>query len=54
LAAYLAAANAGEHELSAYLRTYVHAGEDAYRRAVDPERLAGWSASVQDWQELFR
>jgi len=32
----------------------VHAGEDAYRAAIDPERLTRWSDSVADWQELFR
>ncbi|MBA3907633.1 MAG: CoA transferase subunit A, partial [Pseudonocardiales bacterium] len=54
LAAYLAAASAGEDELTAYVDRYVQPGEDAYRRAVDPGRLAGWSASVADWQDLFR
>jgi glutaconate CoA-transferase subunit A len=54
LAAYLEAAGAGGAELAAYLDRYVHAGEDAYRAAVDPERLTRWTASVADWQELFR
>jgi glutaconate CoA-transferase subunit A len=52
LAAYLEAAAGGD--VTTYLARYVHAGEDAYRRAVDPERLTGWSASVDDWQGLFR
>jgi glutaconate CoA-transferase subunit A len=54
LAAYLAAAGAGGDELAAYLDRYVYAGEEAYRREVDAERLVGWSASVTGWQELFR
>jgi len=52
LAAYIAAAGSGD--LDAYLDRYVFAGEDAYRRDVDAQRLTAWSASVQDWQELFR
>jgi hypothetical protein len=52
LAAYLEAAGSGD--VTAYLDAYVHAGEDAYRAAVDPERLTRWSASVADWQELYR
>jgi glutaconate CoA-transferase, subunit A len=52
LAAYLEAAGSGD--VTAYLDAYVHAGEDAYRAAVDPERLTRWSGSVADWQELFR
>jgi glutaconate CoA-transferase, subunit A len=39
---------------SGYIDRYVQPGEEAYRREVAPERLAGWSASVEDWQELFR
>lgn len=54
LATYVAAATAGGAELAGYLDRYVHAGEEAYRRDVDAERLTGWSASVADWQELFR
>lgn len=54
LAAYIAAAASGGDELAAYLDRYVHAGEDAYRSAVDPERLTRWSESVPAWQELFR
>jgi glutaconate CoA-transferase, subunit A len=50
LAAYIAAAG----DIGTYLDRYVYPGEDAYRREVAPERLAGWSASVEDWQELFR
>ena len=53
LAAYLAAA-AGGGDVTGYLDAYVHAGEDAYRAAIDPARLTRWSASVADWQELFR
>ena len=53
LAGYVAAASRGG-DLAGYLDRYVHAGEDAYRRDVAPERLVGWSASVDDWQELFR
>lgn len=52
LATYIAAVNDGG--IDTYLDRYVHPGEDAYRREVDAQRLAGWSASVQDWQELFR
>jgi glutaconate CoA-transferase subunit A len=52
LATYIKAVNDGG--IDAYLDRYVHAGEEAYQRAVDAQRLAGWSASVQDWQELFR
>lgn len=54
LATYLAAATAGGAELDAYLGRHVHAGEDAHRRAVGPERLTRWSDSVDAWQELFR
>ena len=46
LAAYLEAAGSGD--VTAYLDTYVHAGEDAYRAAVDPERLTRWSGSVAE------
>ena len=49
LAAYIAAASAGGTELAAYLNRYVHAGEDAYRRDVDPQRLVDWSISTTDW-----
>jgi glutaconate CoA-transferase subunit A len=52
LAAYLEAAGSGD--VTAYLDAFVHAGEDAYRAAVDTERLTRWSASVADWQELYR
>lgn len=52
LAAYVAAASGDG--LDAYLDRYVHPGEEAYRREVDAQRPAGWSASVEDWQELFR
>ena len=48
LAEYIATAG------SEYLDRYVRPGEEAYRRAVHPERLTRWSASVEDWQELFR
>ncbi len=54
LQAYLEAAGAGEDALAAYLDRYVNAGEDAYRRAVDPERLTRWSESTDAWMELFR
>jgi glutaconate CoA-transferase, subunit A len=48
LAEYIATAG------SEYLDRYVHPGEDAYQRAVNAQRLTGWSASVEDWQEIFR
>lgn len=54
LAAYIKAASAGGADLEGYLDRYVHAGEDAYRLAVDPERLVGWSISTDAWKELFR
>ncbi len=54
LAEYVAAAGAGGDELTSYLDSYVHAGEEAYRASVQPERLAGWTESTQAWQELFR
>lgn len=54
LRTYLAAAGAGGAELAGYLDRYVHAGEDAYRAAVAPERLTRWSESTPRWQELFR
>ncbi len=54
LATYLAAAGAGGQALEDYLREFVHVGEATYRDAVAPGRLAGWSASPDAWQELFR
>ncbi len=48
LAEYIATAGSG------YLDRYVRPGEEAYRRAVQPQRLTAWSTSVEDWQELFR
>lgn len=54
LATYLAAASTGGEALEDYLQRFVHAGEAAYLDAVDPERLTGWSASPEAWQELFR
>jgi glutaconate CoA-transferase, subunit A len=52
LAAYLAAASADD--VDTYLDTYVRVGEDAYREAVDPERLSSWDDSPEAWQGLFR
>lgn len=54
LATYIKAASAGGADLEGYLDRYVHAGEAAYRLAVDPERLVGWSISTDAWKELFR
>jgi glutaconate CoA-transferase subunit A len=54
LAEYVAAASAGGDAVTAYLDTYVHVGEEAYRALVHPERLSGWSASDDAWMEMFR
>jgi len=54
LRSYVDAATRGGDALDAYLRSYVHAGEDAYLAAVEPARLTGWNRSTQDWLELFR
>lgn len=54
LAEYLAAAGAGGPALQQYLDRYVFAGERAYRDLIDGERLGSWSASTEQWQELFR
>ena len=54
LAEYVAAANAGPDEVTAYLERYVLPGEDAYRALVAPERLTAWSTSDEAWMELFR
>jgi glutaconate CoA-transferase, subunit A len=54
LAGYVAAASAGGEELAAYLDRYVAPGEDAYRGAVDVERITSWSDSDEAWMEVFR
>ena len=54
LAEYVKAAAAGGDAVEAYLDRYVHVGEDAYRDLVDPQRLTAWSASDEEWKELFR
>jgi glutaconate CoA-transferase, subunit A len=54
LAEYVKAAAAGGELLEAYLDRYVRPGEDAYREAVAPGRLAAWAESDGAWMELFR
>jgi glutaconate CoA-transferase subunit A len=54
LAEYVKAAAGGGDALEAYLDRYVRPGEDAYRALVDASRLASWSDSDEQWQELFR
>jgi glutaconate CoA-transferase, subunit A len=53
---YVAAAQGGPDDLDKYLATYVYGGEESYRAAIGPERLAalaGWSDSTSAWRELF-
>lgn len=53
LAGWVAAASAGGDELAAYLDRYVGRGEDAYRAAVDVDRITSWSDSDEAWMEVF-
>ncbi len=54
LAEYVKAAATGREVLQAYLDRYVRPGEDAYRGLLDRERLTSWTASDEQWRELFR
>ncbi|MGD0068099.1 MAG: CoA-transferase [Streptosporangiaceae bacterium] len=54
---YLTAAQAGATDLEKYVATYIQGDEETYREAIGPGRLgalAGWSQSVDAWQEVFR
>lgn len=58
LAEYVAAAQAGGEDVSAYLKTYVYGVDEAgYRELLGGDRLdrlRTWSDSTEDWQALFR
>ncbi|HVN13462.1 MAG TPA: CoA-transferase [Kineosporiaceae bacterium] len=54
LAEYVKAAATGGDALRAYLDRYVRPGEEAYRDLLDGGRLTSWTASEQQWMELFR
>jgi glutaconate CoA-transferase, subunit A len=57
LAGWVAAANAGEAAVAAWLDRYVQGvDEEGYRKAVGEDRLLalrGWSASIDAWKELL-
>ena len=54
LAEYVKAASVGGDTFEAYLDRYVRIDERAYRDLTGAERLRAWSASDEQWQELFR
>jgi glutaconate CoA-transferase subunit A len=54
LAEYVKAAAAGGEAFEAYLDRYVRVDEQTYRALTVGERLTRWSASDEQWQELFR
>ncbi|WP_088282700.1 CoA transferase subunit A [Kineosporia sp. A_224] len=54
LAEYVKAAAAGGDAFEAYLDRYVRVDEQTYRDLTGAERLTAWSASDEQWQELFR
>ena len=54
LAEYVKAAAAGGGAFEAYLDRYVRVGEQTYRDLTGAGRLTAWSASDEQWQELFR
>jgi glutaconate CoA-transferase subunit A len=53
---YVTAAQSGAAALEKYLEAYVRGGEEAYLELIGAGRvtkLAAWSRSTEEWQELF-